>query len=65
MRIYEVQNTEGQRVWKGVLQELMDANEETFTLFMVERARRLEPGDFIRVQTDQESWKLTRLDPVP
>lgn len=63
MRLYEVKDTSGDSVWTGVLQELMDANEEAFTPFVTERALRLEPGDFIRFHTEHESWQLTRLAP--
>jgi len=60
--MYKVTDPQETFAWTGFLSELMESNE--MSDFTVERARRLEPGDFIRLpNADGELiWKITRVE---
>jgi len=64
MRIYEVTDDQNKTLWQGVLSELVDANPESFTDFTVERARRAEVGEFMRIANGDGEfvWVLTRVE---
>lgn len=63
MRIYEVTDGQDKALWQGVLSELVDANEASFTDFTLERARRLVPWEFMRIANGEGEfiWTLTRV----